>query len=267
MLLPGLLKTPAIVLARSDFSNTSRIFTFLTPDQGLLSALLKGARRSKGRPGLGGGLDLLSENEILAYQRRSGLAILAEWSEVTSSYCLGQNAVRFSAAGACAELVRECSLEKHGEPTLYKLLSQALELLKDAVRVVPVTLRVVLGALTIAGFKPEVEFCTSCRCSAEEGKETSHWILSGQVGGILCGQCRGEAEPRAVSVCGEVLALLRALMQRDLVSAGRLRPSRKAERELLKALEHYSSWKLEKRIKSLASMEEVLVGLEAVGCR
>ena len=98
--MPGPVKTAGIVVGRLDFGNTSRILTFLTPDRGRVGALLKGARRPRGRPGLGGGLDLLSENEILLYERRSGLAVLAEWAELTTSAELGRDAVRLAAAEA-----------------------------------------------------------------------------------------------------------------------------------------------------------------------
>ena len=163
--MPGPLKTTGIVLARWDFGNTSRVLTFLTPDRGRLGVLAKGARRPKGGAGLGGGLDLLSENEILYYERRAGMAILAEWSELDEpGRCapLRRNAVRFAAAELLAELGRECSQEGEGQPELYALLAEGTGLAAGAERLVPATLAVALRMLSAAGFRPVAERCAAC---------------------------------------------------------------------------------------------------------
>ncbi len=184
--MPGIVKTTGIVLLRHDWGNTSRIYTFLTPNHGRVSALLKGARRPKGRPGLGGGLDLLSENEILYYQRRSGLSVLAEWYEIASAAELGSNSVRFAAAEACAELVRECSVEEGADPGLYELLLSGIGLAKGADRLAPLTLSVALSALSLAGFRPGTEVCAACEGKLAADRQRPGLVLSGGEGGLVC---------------------------------------------------------------------------------
>ncbi len=265
----GIVKTRGIVLSRYDWGNTSRICSFLTPNRGRVSALLKGARRVKGRPGLGGGLDLLSENEILYYQRRTGLALLAEWSEMETAVGLGEDPVRFAAAEACAELARECSVEEQGDPVLYDLLIDAVSLAGSAERLVPLTLSFALGALGAAGLGPMVEGCAACGAEKHEGQRHQRSVLSGGEGGLVCAGCASglRHEGEAPKLSGEGVALLRALVRLELGAASRLRPSRRAETELLRAVSYYSSWRLEHRIRGLLTLASIIAGLEAVGCR
>ncbi|MHC4916144.1 MAG: DNA repair protein RecO [Planctomycetota bacterium] len=264
-----LVRTRAIVLARYDWGNTSRVFTFLTPEGGRLAALLKGARRPKGRPGLGGGLDLLSENEILYYQRRTGLSVLAEWSEITSSAALGRDAVRFAAAEVCAEFARECTAEGQAEPEIYELLSEGVRLAAGAERLVPLAVSVALGMLAAAGLGPPPDRCAACGApSAEPGRPVGR-VLSASQGGLLCGRCARAArsEGEGVELSGESAALFGALLRMGPAAAARLRPSRRAENQLLRAVEHFASWRLERRMKGLSGLGAIIAGLETVGCR
>jgi DNA repair protein RecO (recombination protein O) len=272
--LSQLVKTRGLVLARLDFGNTSRIFTFLTPGRGRVSALAKGARRPRGGAGLGGGLDLLSENEILYYERRAGMAILAEWSELDEpGRCapLRRNAVRFAAAELLAELGRECSQEGEGQPELYALLAEGTGLAAGAERLVPATLAVALGMLSAAGFRPVAERCAACGRKPAGGVWKTRAFLSAEEGGVVCGPCaaRGAegAADRGAWLSVEAGALLGALLRLKPAAAARLRPSRKAERELLGAFDRFASWKLERRLRGVRGLSEVIAGLEAAGCR
>jgi DNA repair protein RecO (recombination protein O) len=266
VVLPGIVRTVGIVVGRLDYGNTSRILTFVTPDCGRVGALLKGARRPAGRPGLGGGLDLLSENEILFYERRAGLAILAEWSEVRCSGEIGRDAVRFAAAECCAEYVRECSIEGQAEPGLYRLLSEGLECVARAERLVPPALSVALGALECVGLAPRAGACVECGSAAEVWRRGRSGLLSGRAGGLLCPDCAGAAEPDVPALCPEAVALFGVLARMVPAAAARLRPSRRAELDLLRAVEHYARWRLERRMWGLTGLAALIARLEAAGC-
>ena len=58
-------RTEAVVLRGVDFSETSRIVTFLTPGRGLMGCMAAGARKPKG--GQAGTLDTLNRLEIVYY--------------------------------------------------------------------------------------------------------------------------------------------------------------------------------------------------------
>jgi hypothetical protein len=94
-------------------------------------------------------------------------------------------------------------------------------------------------------------------------------VLSGQEGGLVCPGCPtvSKVESGAARLSAEGLALLRALVRLKLEAAARLRPSREAEGGLIRAVSHYAEWCLERRVRGLAGLEAVVLGLEAVGCR
>ena len=66
----------AILLRSVDFGESDRIIHFLTPSQGRLTAMAKGARRSVKR--FPGTLDLLNHLEIRVKPPRNGMAYLEQ---------------------------------------------------------------------------------------------------------------------------------------------------------------------------------------------
>jgi DNA repair protein RecO len=65
------LNTKAILLKRMNYGEADRIITVLTPDQGKISILAKGSRRSKSK--LAGGLELFSVTHLSYIDGRSDL--------------------------------------------------------------------------------------------------------------------------------------------------------------------------------------------------
>ena len=68
------LKTKAIVLSRTNYGETDRIITVLTPDSGKLSLMARGVRTLKSK--LAGGIELFSLNDISYIRGKSELATL-----------------------------------------------------------------------------------------------------------------------------------------------------------------------------------------------
>jgi len=64
------LKTEAIVLKRTNFNESDRIISFLTPE-GRFLAIAKGARKEKSK--LAGGIELFSLSKIVLHQRETNL--------------------------------------------------------------------------------------------------------------------------------------------------------------------------------------------------
>ena len=65
------LTTQGIVLRRTDFGEADRILTVLTPANGKLSLMARGARRSKSK--LAGGIELFSTSDLVYIQGKSDL--------------------------------------------------------------------------------------------------------------------------------------------------------------------------------------------------
>ncbi len=68
------LKTKAIILNRTDFSEADRILTFLTPDYGKLRVIAKGVRKIKSK--MAGGIELFSVSDIGFIRGRGEISTL-----------------------------------------------------------------------------------------------------------------------------------------------------------------------------------------------
>lgn len=85
----GHIKTSAIVVARVQYGEADRIVTVLTPDQGKIGLMAKGARRAKSK--LAGGIELFSVSEVVFIRGKSGLGTLISarlerhYSDITAS--------------------------------------------------------------------------------------------------------------------------------------------------------------------------------------
>ncbi len=66
--------TTGIILSRRDFGEADRILTLLTPDQGKVTLIAKGVRKSKSK--LAGGIELFSESNISFIRGRGEIGTL-----------------------------------------------------------------------------------------------------------------------------------------------------------------------------------------------
>jgi DNA repair protein RecO (recombination protein O) len=116
------LRTPAIVLRRTNYGEADRILNFLTPDNGVVSAIARGVRREKSK--LAGGIELFARCDINVQTGRGELAILTGarlerfYSHIMTDYDrlqFGYEAIKQVARAA----------DSIDEPAFFALLDQA----------------------------------------------------------------------------------------------------------------------------------------------
>jgi DNA repair protein RecO (recombination protein O) len=181
-----LLATDAIVLHVLDYSETSRIFRLATREAGMISALARGARRSRAR--YGSALGLFAEGIAqLSMREHRDLQTLAGFEVTRSHSALASDLERFSASSAIAELVLRFGTGE-GAAALYDVLSDSLIRIADAV---PADARE--AGLSAAwhlvaelGFTPALAHCASCH---EETVTPLPLPFSSSAGGVLCDRC------------------------------------------------------------------------------
>lgn len=122
------IQTEALVLRKVDFSETSVIVTFLTPQYGRMACLAKGARR-KGSP-LNASLDTFNRLELTCAWRESRqVQNLIEASVVSAYGVIKRSVPRSAAAAFILDTVLHASWENHPVPELYEATVRGLELL------------------------------------------------------------------------------------------------------------------------------------------
>ena len=155
-------RTEAVVLRGVDFSETSRIVTFLTPDRGRLACLAKGVRR-KGSA-LAPVLDTFNRVELVYYwkdgrsvQNLGEAALLDEFGRIKADL------EKTTFAALPLEIAGKVAHENEPSHALYSALVHGLEGLAgwsgDA--------RAhacwqVMQLLSVAGFEPALDACGSC---------------------------------------------------------------------------------------------------------
>lgn len=121
--------TPALLLRRTRFSETSLIVTWLTLHHGKLKTIAKGALRPKGT--FSGLLDLFFELEIaFARSKKSEIHTLREAMLISPHEGVRRDYSRVELASYFVELVELATEPEHPVPEIYDLLQRALRYLE-----------------------------------------------------------------------------------------------------------------------------------------
>ena len=122
------LSTEGIILKRINFSEADRILTVLTIDNGQVSMLAKGVRKSKSK--LAGGLEIFSVSDINYIDGKSDLKTIVSSRLKVHFKNIVSNIERTMAAYDFMKIIE--SFSKHTETTeYYKLLKNGLTALND----------------------------------------------------------------------------------------------------------------------------------------
>lgn len=176
--------TQGIVLRRSDYKESDRVLTLLTPERGRVEASARGARKLKSP--LMNATELCTLGEYVLYQGK-GHEIVSSFTLIDAFYPLRLDAEKLSHA---ALMLRCCELAAQKEEEarhLFILLSRSLKrLCEGGLEDAAVTAAFLIHFSAIEGFKPRLNHCAACGKQTEDNE--SGW-LSASSGGILCAAC------------------------------------------------------------------------------
>ena len=200
-------RTPAVCLHAVDFSETSQILRFFTPDAGKINCIAKGSKRKKSA--FRGGFDIVSLVEILRIEKDPGTLDLLTSAETLEVYPeLRRDWGRFSAAGYVMDLLDEFTPEAMPQPELFDAARGTLDALESGAPVAECVFRFEARFLDLLGHFPRLDACGTCRRPLT-GSDA--WF-SVRDGGVHCGKCPPR-DPLRLSVKRVVLDGLGALRQ------------------------------------------------------
>ena len=234
-------RTEAVVLRGVDFSETSRIVTFLCPERGRMACIAKGVKRPKSQ--LAGLLDTFNRLEIVVYYKDSrSVQVLAEASLLDSFTALKSDLDRTTYGAFPLEIVDRVARENEPSRELYAALVEGLEGLGTWTGDVRThCCWQVLRLLGIAGFAPSLDVC--CECGASAGDRPSFSFG----GGVTCARC-----PSDRRLAREDYAALKAFAAHT-----RRCPDIEVNATLFSLLDRYASRQLETNLKSARVIEQV----------
>ena len=181
--MPGPLRTEAIVLRSIRYGEADRILHIYTPEHGRLSAIAKGARRSRSR--FGARLEPFLRVRAQLHEGRSELLTVTGVDTVATHAGLREHAATLDSAARACDAVTRLFETSDPHPEVFHLLASELALLAaDPVHARPGNgLAFRLKLLLAAGIVPQLAACAVCG-------ETEHLRgFSGAAGGVVCSAC------------------------------------------------------------------------------
>jgi len=212
-------RTTGIVLRTQNYAETDRIAVLLTPDQGRLDVLAKGARRLERTSGAA--LDVSNLVEVIFYRRR-GLALLKDVDLKRTFPAIRREIERLTAALEGLAWALRLVPKGQPDPAPFQLTLTFLSALEEGTPPEQLTLGYQLRLLSLTGHAPHLVGCLGC--GREEGLT---W--SAQRGGFLCRACGGEGE----TLSPKLIRTMQGLARLPLPALGRLR----VDAELLEKME------------------------------
>ncbi len=247
-------KSEALVLRGVDFSESSRIVTFLTPARGRLACIAKGARRKNSR--LGPILDSLNRVEIVYYYKEGRqVQNLAEASLLDGFVALKGDLERNAYAALPLEIAYKAVHENEPSESFYaRLVGGMADLGLWPGHAGWHVAWQVLHLLAEAGFAPQLDECVSC--GRVLGKDAVGFDWSA---GAVCARCA----PRQRIAAGTFSALcaLRAATEGCPVQDGKggdsERVSETVVREVIDVLSAYAARQLDSDLRSTRVLRQL----------
>jgi DNA repair protein RecO (recombination protein O) len=174
----------ALVVRAIDYREADKIVSLLTRDLGRVSAMARGARKSRKR--FGGALSALSRGRASLAEGQGELMMLEAFEGTHDPTAIAADVAKVAHAAYVVELAYELCPPRQPEPLIFDLVTGMLDHLA-AQPAAAVTLRwFELALLEAVGLAPVLDRCVSCGGEASVGVG-----FDPDVGGVVCRRCRG----------------------------------------------------------------------------
>jgi DNA repair protein RecO (recombination protein O) len=233
---PAPLKTEAIVLRSIRYGEADRILHLYTPGHGRISAIAKGARRSKSR--FGARLEPFFRISVVLREGRGELFSVTGADTVAAHGGIRDHAATLDTAARACDAVSRLFETDDPHPEVFTLLANELALLDaDPGQGTPANGLVFrLKLLLAAGIVPQLAACATC------GEQDHLRGFSAAAGGVVCSSCEAAAFP----LDEESYEFLIAALGQSLANApaGSERVLRQVERAITETAEHHANVRL-----------------------
>ena len=167
----------AFVVRMVDYRDSDRIVTLFTEDTGKVSALARGAKKSRKRFGAALSPYMLGRVKLKGSLHGGKLPTLSDIQPLEHFPNIGKDMIRLALAGYFAELCRETIPESNPEPGIFELLLEAHRIMNSGRPKRALVRAFELHLLTQLGFSPQLDRCggssPDATCSAELVYESS----------------------------------------------------------------------------------------------
>ena len=257
--MPAEYRTRCLVLRTFDQGESDRVVHLYTETHGRVSAIAKGARRSKRR--FPGTLEILSLVDVrLVDPPRAQLMRLEAAKLVGAFEGITASLGRYAIACHFLELLDRLTAEREAHPDLFHFAVGVLEMLRDAVPDRLLAMLVLAKTLARLGYRPQLARCALC--NAELSVAAGNAAFLPAHGGSVCRACAG---PGDATVPVRLLLALEAGLRQPLRTRGDLGlGAREVERaELL--VERFYRFQIGTDLRSASFLRQTLADAEEPG--
>lgn len=203
------IEAEAIVLRTVNFQEADRVVTLLVETLGKVSALARGARKSRRRFS---GLGSFARGTAGLVERGGDLWSLESFEVTKPRTDLGSDLVKAAHGAYVCELVERLSAGNQADSDVFALLDEALDRLAQGAASSERLRSFELGLLARLGLAPALDRCGACR-RTDLAVTGGRW--RGEAGLLLCPGC----SQSGVLVTPAVVSALQTLAEMELSSA------------------------------------------------
>ena len=247
-----LYQTEGIVLSQMDLAEYDRIVTALTRDEGLVKAVVKGARKPLSK--LSAVTQPYSRATMQMFRGRS-LDRVTQVALITSYPGIMLDYKKMVYTGFLAELLSSILPLRESNEAVFDFVCDALKAMEDREDPWPVAVWAAIGILARTGFAPSFGSCAVCGTAP-----ASPLFFSAEAGGILCAKCRGLSRyPDELHEISPGAARTLDLLSADDSSAPGVNARGSVRLDATRALLSYVAETLGKRLNSASLVERIEV--------
>ncbi|MBI5558101.1 MAG: DNA repair protein RecO [Deltaproteobacteria bacterium] len=240
------LRSKAIVLKAVDYGESDKIVTFYTQEFGKLTAIAKGAKRSKKR--FVNKLEFFSLLDImLVPSQRSSLSRLDNASLLNPFPPLRENYHRYTGAMLVCELVDQWTRENDRESALFQLFCWCLHDLARNPSLSPTIIYFQVKMFDILGLGLQLDHCLACGAM---DPAASPYHFSPAHSGIICSPCARGHGLGLLPLSIPSIKIMRMAQSLPAERLNRLKISRRSLIESANILKLYCQFQLQHEIHS-----------------
>lgn len=242
----SILKTDAITLGRTDYSDSSQIIIFYTRDYGKIHTIAKGFKRSSGKYN-SKAIDLLTHYRILFIKKEHSTLHTLTDAVLQNNYPTFRHDLdTYFRASYMAELVNEFTEKNDPNEPLFDLFLNTLNHIATDTNPTIWLLAFELKMLNILGHLPEWEHCIHCKKKIPHHERVTFNAVEG---GARCVGCHGELK-NGMLISAGAMFIAGKLANLNLHRLERIRVQLSICVEIEKVLRYYIVSLLKKELNS-----------------
>lgn len=242
---------PALVLDSIDHGESDKIVTFFCQDIGKLTAIAKGAHRSKKR--FLNKLELFTFLQI-SYSKSSpaSLSVLTEAELLNSFISLRSNLPCYRTASIIREFMLLATGETINDDNVFKLALWTLHSLDRGDNPKRVLALFLVKLFDFIGYRPDFASCQGCGKEPGNGNPAT---FSVQTGGLVCRECMAQAPNSTRILTPGTTHMIRAIQQQPISRLNRFKPGGIVLKQILDCFYRYGRHLFQREIHSWKSMD------------